>query len=105
VTVELNQAEIEQVARSHAERLLTPRERVAANSPPSPMPRPSEPTLEERLAAIDRRAREHADAEKRAIATFYLEQARTKFADAVSRTVDAVLRAAYDELRRVERLT
>ena len=103
-SVDLSRVELEQLARERAERLLTPAARAEQNEPSRPTARASEPSLEDRLAAIERRAREHAAEEKRAITVQYLDQARRRFERAVSDTSDQTLRSAYFELQRAERL-
>ena len=103
-SVDLSQVELEQLARERAERLLTPAARAEQNEPLRPPARPVEPSLEERLAAIERRAREHAAEEKLALATKYLAEARRRFERAVTDTSDQTLRSAYFDLQRAERL-
>jgi hypothetical protein len=93
----------EEAARANFERLLTPLETPVAAVPAAVQPA-AEPTLEQRLAAIDRRARERADEEKRALATHYVTEARNAFRRAVSRTTDEAVKTAFEELQRLERL-
>ena len=103
-SVDLSRVELEQLARERAERLLTPAARAEQNEPSRPTARASEPSLEDRLAAIERRAREHAAEEKRAITIQYLDEAHRRFERAVSETSDQTLRSAYLDLQRAERL-
>ncbi len=94
----------EEIARANAERLLTPVESpTPLGGNPAP-PQPSEPSLEQRLADIDRRAKERAHEEKRALATHYVVEARNAFRRAVSRTSDEAVKSAYEEMLRLERL-
>jgi len=93
----------EEIARANAERLLTPV--VPQPAPSVPVaPVAVEPSLEQRLADIDRRAKERASEEKRALAAHYLTEARNAFRRAVSRTTDDAVKTAFEEMQRLERL-
>ena len=102
--VDLRREEVEQLARAAAERMLSPRERADANSPPPPPPRTLEPTIEERFAAIDRRAAAFAQEQRRALVMDALDTARARFVAAVEATTDEQVRAAAVEVARYERL-
>ena len=102
--MDLSQVELEQLARERAERLLTPAARAEQHTPERPPARAPEPTLEERLAAIDRRWVAYATEEKRAIVADLLDIARKKFHAAVAQTTDEGVRQATDLLRQAERL-
>jgi hypothetical protein len=91
----------EAAARARAERALSGVE----HTPPPRVVEKTEPSLEQRLADIDRRARDRAAEEKRSLATHYVTEARGKFRRAVSNTTDENVRTAYEELQRLERLT
>jgi hypothetical protein len=93
----------EEIARANAERLLTPVTPQPAPSVPA-APAAPEPSLEQRLADIDRRAKERASEEKRALAAHYLTEARNAFRRAVSRTTDDAVKTAFEEMQRLERL-
>jgi hypothetical protein len=99
----MSQVEIEQLARQRAEVLLTPRERVEANTPERPAQHPPEPSIEERLAAIDRRWQMQAERDKRELAAMYLEAARKRFCAAVESTADAEVRNALKAVDRAQR--
>ncbi len=89
----------EDSARKEAERLLSVREPEKPAEKPTP-----EPTLEQRLADIDRRGRERAEQEKRQLAEEYLGQAQRRFKRAVSNTSDEEVKKAYEEMQRLEAL-
>ncbi len=92
----------EEIARAQAERLLTPVEPTApAGGGGGPAP---EPSLEQRLADIDRRAKQRAMEEKAALASHYLAEARNAFRRAVSRTTDEAVKSAYEEMQRLEKM-
>ena len=91
----------EDVARANAERLLTPPESTPPTAAPSA---PAEPSLEQRLADIDRRAKERAVEEKRQLAAHYVAEARNAFRRAVSRTTDEAVKTAFEDMQRLERL-
>ncbi len=95
----------EEIARAQAERLLTPVESTApaggGNGGGGPAP---EPSLEQRLADIDRRAKLRATEEKAALASHYLAEARNGFRRAVSRTTDEAVKSAYEEMQRLEKM-
>ena len=92
----------EDAARAAAERLLTPPEPSApAEAAPTAA---AEPSLEQRLADIDRRAKQRATEEKAALAAHYLTEARNGFRRAVSRTTDEAVKTAFEEMQRLERL-
>ena len=93
----------EEMARANAERLLTPVETQPTANVGSPTPA-AEPSLEQRLADIDRRAKERASEEKRALAAHYLTEARNAFRRAISRTTDEAVKTAFEEMQRLERL-
>jgi hypothetical protein len=95
-TSALSQVEIEQLAGAQAERLLTPR--AVLNAPAPAPPRPPEPTLAERLIAIDRRWGEYARIEKQALVADLLTAARKRFISAVSTTKDGAVRSAWDAM-------
>ena len=103
-SVDLSRVELEQLARERAERLLTPAARAEQNAPELSPARALEPTLEERLAAIDRRWTQYANGEKKSLALDLLDAAKKKFAAAVARTTDEDVRHAADLLRHAERL-
>ena len=98
------QIEIEQRAREAAEKLLTPAERATANEPEAARQPLPEPTLEQRLADIDRRAKQRVIEEKAALAGHYLLEARAKFKKAISATTDDDLKKAFEDVQRLERL-
>ena len=98
----------EEQARLAAERLLSPaeprpddEEDEGVSPARTSMP---EPSLEQRLADIDRRAKERATQEKRDLAAHYLTEARIAFRRAVSKTTDEAVKATYEEVQRLERL-
>ncbi len=93
----------EEIARAQAERMLTPMEPQPPTGGP-PAAAAAEPSLEQRLADIDRRARERATEEKRQLAAHYLQEARNAFRRAVSRTTDEAVKTAFEEMQRLERL-
>jgi hypothetical protein len=105
MALDLSRTEIEQLARERAERLLSPAARAQANEPERPAARLPEPTLEERLAAIDRRWLAWAAEIKAGILGDQLEIARKRFAQAVAVTRDEQVRQAHGLVQRVERLT
>ena len=94
----------QQLARAQAERLLTPVEPQPPAHVVSAAPAAAEPSLEQRLADIDRRARQRATEEKAALASHYLAEARNAFRRAVSRTTDEAVKTAYEEMQRLERM-
>ena len=96
-----HQREAEALARSAAERIFADPEPVEEK----PVAQVGEPTLEQRMADIDRRSRERAVEEKRALAQHYVNEARSKFRRAVSNTTDDAVKQAYEELQRLERMT
>ena len=91
------------MARAAAERLLTPPE-SSAPAETAPAAAAAEPSLEQRLADIDRRAKQRATEEKAALAAHYLTEARNGFRRAVSRTTDEAVKTAFEEMQRLERL-
>ena len=102
--IDLSREQVEQLARERAERLLTPAARAQENTPDRPAPRPPEPTLEERLAAIDRRWAAYAQQQRTELVTDLLDQARRRFAAAVAATPDEQVRAAAAAMAHAERL-
>jgi hypothetical protein len=92
----------EAAARVRAERALSGIDPTPQQARPAEK---TEPSLEQRLADIDRRARDRASEEKRSLATHYVTEARGKFRRAVSNTTDDAVRSAWEELQRLERLT
>jgi len=84
----------ESAAKIAAEKALTEKE--------AEMPAPSEPTLKERMEAIDRRARERAEQEKAALAGQYYSEKRAAFAKLIEK--DEEIANAYAELRMLERM-
>ena len=89
-------------ARASAERLLTP---VESEQPKAASPAaPEEPSLEQRLADIDRRGRQRVEDEKRQLAADYLSHAHRRFKRAVSNTTDEEVKKAYEEVQRLEAL-
>ena len=94
----------EEIARANAERLLTPVETPVPASGNGASAASAAPSLEQRLADIDRRAKERAHEEKRALAGHYLTESRNAFRRAVSRTTDEAVKSAFEEMQRLERL-
>ena len=94
----------EELARAQAERMLAPVESAARAEEPAARAAAAEPSLEQRLADIDRRAKDRATEEKRALAAHYLTESRNAFRRAVSRTTDDGVKTAYEEMQRLERL-
>lgn len=89
----------EEAARIKAEQLLS-----SSSASSSATPKAKEATLEESLAAIDRRAKERAAEEKAALAKHYLVDAQAKFKRLLSNTKDEDLKAAYEELLKIEKM-
>ena len=100
--VRQQQESAEALAKSRAEKLFSAPE--PAEQPASPA-KVAEPTLEQRLADIDRRSRERAAEEKRGLAMHYLDDAKRAFKKALSNTTDENLKKAYEEMTRLEKLT
>ncbi len=67
-------------------------------------PEPAAPKIEEKLAAIDRRLKQQAIEEKRKVAVSHLSAARARVKALLSKTTDQDLRAALEEVRKLERL-
>ena len=101
--VRQSQEAAQELARAQAERMFTPVEPQAPAVPANGAHAP-EPSLEQRLADIDRRAKERASEEKRQLANHYLQEARNAFRRAVSRTTDEAVKTAYEEMQRLEKL-
>ncbi len=99
---EKNNRQKEEEARASAERLLTPVE-SEQNKGATP-PQAEEPSLEQRLADIDRRGRQRVDDEKRQLAADYLSQAQRRFKRAISNTTDEEVKKAYEEVQRLDSL-
>lgn len=91
----------EEAARLEAERALTPRATLVQREPE---PATTEPTLEQRLADIDRRARQRAEDEKRSLAGQYLSERRRELRRLMEATADDALRSVWNEVQRLERL-
>jgi hypothetical protein len=62
------------------------------------------PTLEEKIAEIDRRLRQQAIDEKRKIAASHLAEARQRVKMLLAKTTDHELRAALEDVRKLERM-
>jgi hypothetical protein len=92
----------EAAARAKALKAFTP----AEEDEPAAVPvrEHVEPSLEQRLADIDRRARERAADEKKQLAMHYVTEARHKFRRAVANTTDENVRLAFEEMNKMERL-
>lgn len=71
---------------------------------PQPEPESAAPTIEEKLADIDRRLKQQAVEEKRKVATAHLSEARSRVKTLLSKTTDQELRSAMEEVRKLERL-
>lgn len=103
--VQRQNEEAERIAKERAERLLSPAERRADDNTPEATRQPqAEPSLEQRLADIDRRARERAVEEKRQLAAHYLDEARRAFRRAVGNTSDEAVKSAYEDMQRLEKM-
>ena len=94
----------EEMARAAAERLLTPAEPTPPDESSAPPQQAAEPSLEQRLADIERRAKQRVMEEKAALAAHYLTEARNAFRRAVSRTSDETVKTAYEDMLRLEKM-
>ncbi len=90
------QKQKEEAAALAASKLMTPKESTPGATP--------EPTLQERLEAIDRRAKERAAEEKQQLAHKYLVDARAEFQRAVSKSDDEEVKTAYETWQQMEKL-
>jgi hypothetical protein len=94
------QRQNEEKARLEAERLTSPRESEAPAGGKT-----EEPSLEQRLADIERRGRERVAQEKAALAGHYLAEAEAKFKRLLSNTSDEALKTSYEEVLRLRKLS
>ena len=86
----------EEAARIEAEKALTEKE---TQQQPA-----GEPSLKQRLADIDRRAKERAEQEKSQLAAHYYGEAKRAFIRAVSLTQDEAVKSSYETMLELEKL-
>ena len=68
------------------------------------VPEASTPTIEERMAELDARLKQQIANEKKKFAMGYLAEARGRMKTLLAQTTDSALKAAVEEVRKLERM-
>jgi hypothetical protein len=71
---------------------------------PAPAPEVTTPTIEERMAELDARLKKQIAEEKKKFAMGYLTEARARMKGLLAKTTDVALKAAVEEVRKLERM-